>query len=87
MIVYFGIQRHLTSLVSIVLGTIHPEWCEAGFYCPEAQTKIPCPSGFYCPNATADKIPCPTGHYCPGNDNCTLSQAGAVNPTICPLGK
>ena len=67
-------------------GTIHPEWCEAGFYCPEARVKIPCPSGYYCPNATVDKIPCPTGHYCPGVDNCMLTEAGAIIPTICPLG-
>ena len=68
-------------------GTIKPQFCEAGFYCPGAQTKIPCPSGFYCPYATANRIPCPTGHYCPGNDNCTLSDAGSITPIICPSGK
>lgn len=67
-------------------GTVVPRLCEAGFYCPGARTMIPCPSGFYCPNATANRIPCPTGHYCPGNDNCTLTEGGAISPTICPLG-
>ena len=68
-------------------GTVHPEWCEAGFYCPNAEEKLPCTSGFFCPNASAMPVPCPTGHYCPGNDNCTLTEGGAVVPTVCPLGK
>ena len=68
-------------------GTVLPEWCEAGFYCPNAEKKIPCSSGYYCPNASASPTPCDAGHYCRGNDNCTLTEGGAVVQTICPFGK
>ena len=69
-------------------GSTSPRPCQAGYYCPDAAKKITCPPGYFCPYAATDNPKrCLKGHYCPGSNNCSLDEAGTIDPKLCWEGR
>ena len=72
--------------------------CDAGYSCPDQQTKLPCTVGHKCPQGSATPTACPAGEYqphthqsvcleCPEGYHCTgLGGVDAV-AAICPAGR
>ena len=77
-----------------LLGTVSPQLCTNGTYCPggDAAATV-CPAGSYCPAGSTSPIPCPAGFYCEGGSeyflkcqNGTYCPFGSSYPTRCPGG-
>ncbi|KAH3750553.1 hypothetical protein DPMN_185080 [Dreissena polymorpha] len=62
--------------------------CKAGYFCNNSETQISCPPAYYCPENSTQPTKCPRGSYCTGNyfDTCNCTDAGAIEPTMCPPG-
>ncbi|XP_013391352.1 uncharacterized protein LOC106159584 [Lingula anatina] len=67
-------------------GSQNQTICQPGYYCNRSMTQKPCPPGYYCPEGSASMQPCPPGHYCQGRNECNDTDAGAIEPVLCPLG-
>jgi hypothetical protein len=63
-------------------GSVVPEMCEPGSYCPTPESQLECGDGYFCPVGGSTQQQCPEGHFCPTPASRSVCPEG----TYCPAG-